>query len=65
MIYEQLASAAMLFAEFHAGTKKSLLDFWLPLLEQPIKFVLIWYGGGGSDAWTPKPILGYTNHNEI
>ena len=40
MIFGKLASAAMLFAEFHTGTKKSLSDFWPPLLEQPIKFVL-------------------------
>ena len=36
----QLASAAMLVMKFRAGTRKSLLDFWPPLLEQPIKFVL-------------------------
>ena len=39
-IFGQLANAAMLFGKFHAGTRKSLSDFWLPLLEQPIKFVL-------------------------
>ena len=33
--------AAMLFAEFHAGTRKSLPGFWPPLFEQSIKFVLI------------------------
>ena len=37
----QLASAAMLFVNFHAGTRKSLSDFWPPLLEHPIKLVLI------------------------
>ena len=31
----------MLLAKFHAGIRKSLPDFWLPPLEQPIKFVLI------------------------
>ena len=34
-----LRSAA--FEKFHAGTRKSLSDFWLPVLEQPIKFILI------------------------
>ena len=37
----QLASATMLLAKFHAGTRKSLSDFWPPLLEQSIKFVLM------------------------
>ena len=40
MIFEQLASAAMLFAKFHAGTRKSLRNVWLLLLKQPMKFVL-------------------------
>ena len=30
----------MLFTKFHAGTRKSVSDFWLSLLEQPTKFVL-------------------------
>ena len=38
--FGQLTSAAMLFAKFHAGTRKSLSDFWSPLPEQPTKFVL-------------------------
>ena len=29
-----------LLAQFYAGTRKSLKDFWLPLLELPIKFGL-------------------------
>ena len=37
MIFGQLATAAMLFAKFHAGTRKLLSDFWPPLLEEPIK----------------------------
>ena len=37
MIFGQLASAAMLFTKFHVGTRTSLLDFWPPLLERPIK----------------------------
>ena len=40
MTFGQLASVTMLFAKFQAGTRKSLSDFWLTLLEQPIKFVL-------------------------
>ena len=28
------------FAHFYAGTRKSLQNFWPPLLQQPIKFVL-------------------------
>ena len=40
MIFGQLVSAAMLFAKFHAGTRKSSLDFWPPLLKQPIMFTL-------------------------
>ena len=40
MIFGQLASVARLFVQFHAGTIKLLWDFWPPLLEQPIKFVL-------------------------
>ena len=31
MIFGQVASAAMLFAKFHAGTRKSLSGFWPPL----------------------------------
>ena len=38
--FGQLTSAAMSFATFHAVTIKSLLDFWPPLLEKQIKFVL-------------------------
>ena len=38
--FEQLASAAMLYAKFHAGARKSPSDFWPPLFERPIKFVL-------------------------
>ena len=45
MTFGQLAGAAMLFAKFHSGTKKSLLDFRLPLVEQPMKFVLASYVG--------------------
>ena len=41
MVFGQLASAAMLFEKFDAGRRKSLSDFWPPLFEQPIKFVLI------------------------
>ena len=41
MIFERLASAAMLFARFYVGTGKSLSDFWPALLEQPINFVLV------------------------
>ena len=37
--FGQLAIAAMLFAKFHAGTRKSQSEFWPPLFEQPIKFV--------------------------
>ena len=38
MIFGQLVSAAKLFGQFHAGTKKILWDFWLPLLKHSIKF---------------------------
>ena len=38
MIFGQLASAALLFAKLPSGTRKSLADFLLPLLEQPIIF---------------------------
>ena len=41
MVSGQLASAAMMFTKFHAGIRKSLSDFLLPGLEQPIEFVLI------------------------
>ena len=41
MIFVQLAGVATLFAKFHAGTKRLFLDFWPPLLEQPIKLVLV------------------------
>ena len=41
MIFGQLASAAVSFVKFHAGTRKSLSDLWSPLLKQPIKFVFI------------------------
>ena len=41
MVYEQLANAATLLAKSQAGTREFLSDFLLPLLEQPIKFVLI------------------------
>ena len=44
MIFGQLASAATLFAKFHAGTIQSQSDFWASLLEQPIKFVLVLVG---------------------
>ena len=37
--FGQLASAEM-FGKFHCGLRKSPSDFWLPLLEQPTKFVL-------------------------
>ena len=40
MIFGQFASAAMLFFKFNAGTRKSLSDFCLPLLEQAMKFIL-------------------------
>ena len=30
----------LLFVKFHAGTRKSPSEFWLPLLEQPKKFIL-------------------------
>ena len=40
MIFGQLASTVILFAQFYAGTRRSIWDFWRPLLEQPIKFVL-------------------------
>ena len=40
MIFGWLAIAAMLYATFNAGTRKSLSEFWSPLLEQPITFVL-------------------------
>ena len=40
-IFGQLASVARLFAQFHAGTRKLLQDFCPPLLEKPIKFILI------------------------
>ena len=46
MIYGQLARAAMWFAKFHAGTKKSLLDFWRPQLKQPMKFVIVFIHWG-------------------
>ena len=36
-----VGSVARLFAQFYAGTRKSLQDFWPLLLENPIKFVLI------------------------
>ena len=41
MIFGQLSSVAVLFARFHAGTRKWLSDCWPPLLEQPIKYCLI------------------------
>ena len=37
--FGQFGSAATLFAKFRTGTRKSLSDFWPPLLERPIKFV--------------------------
>ena len=40
MAFGQLASAVLFFAKFPACTRKSLSDFWPPLLEKPIKFVL-------------------------
>ena len=40
MSFGQLASVARLFAQFHADARKMLKEFRLPLLEQPIKFVL-------------------------
>ena len=40
MILRRLVSLATLFDMFHAGTRKSLLDLWPPLLQLPIKFVL-------------------------
>ena len=40
MTFWQLANAAMLFAKFHAGTRRLLSDFWPSLLKQPIRFVL-------------------------
>ena len=53
MIFGQLASTAAWFAKFHAGTRKSQSDFWLPLLEQPIKFVLIDnYAKDGGPRWS-------------
>ena len=33
MTFGRLASAAMLFAKFHADTTKSQPDRWMPLLE--------------------------------
>ena len=41
MISGQLGRVGRFFAQFYAGTRKSLCDFWPPMLEQPIKFVLI------------------------
>ena len=41
MIFGQLANVARFYAQFHADTRKLLQDFWPPLLEQPMKFVLI------------------------
>ena len=38
-MFGQLTSVARLFAQFFPGMRKSLLDFWHPLLENPIKFV--------------------------
>ena len=40
MILGKLASVARLFAQFYAGIKKSLSNFFLLLLQQLIKFVL-------------------------
>ena len=40
MIFGQLASVARLFAQFYAGTIKSLQKFWPLLLEHPMKFIL-------------------------
>ena len=39
MIFEQSSSVASSCATFHAGTRKSMSDFQLPLLKQPMKFV--------------------------
>ena len=32
MILGHLANGAMLFAKFHVGTRKSLSEFWSPLV---------------------------------
>ena len=37
MIFRKLSSVATFFVKFHACTEKSLLDFWPPLLKQPVK----------------------------
>ena len=34
MIFGQLASVAMFFAQFYAGTRKSLREYWHLFLEQ-------------------------------
>ena len=36
-IFEQLESEAMLFAKFHAGTRKSLSNFWTALFKVTVK----------------------------
>ena len=40
MIFGKLAREATLFVKFRAGKEKSISNFWPPMLEQPIKFVL-------------------------
>ena len=50
MLFGHLVSVARLFAQFHAGTRKSPGDFMLPLLAQPIKFVLVYFTGQLSTA---------------
>ena len=40
MICRKLASVATFFVKFHAGIRELLSDFWPPLLEPPVKFVL-------------------------
>ena len=57
MIFGQLASAVMLFAKFHAGTRKSLSEFLLPLLEQPIRFVFICATNRISGGFCPTNAL--------
>ena len=39
-MFGSLASGATLFGKFYADTRKSLSDFWQPLLEQSVMFDL-------------------------
>ena len=62
MIFGQLVSAAMLFAKFHAGTRKSPLDVWLLLLKQPIRFALKCKGKNVSDIKVLHSVYRVSHH---